>query len=129
MPRTKNKKRNLTDTPKTLTRIGMALTLVYAIGVPLLDIKHKISMAIAHHFLDAQHSTTTLESYLAYGAFLPLLIFASLWAYGVYRQFADKGIGKIDPPALIAAMLIFGFGLLLYIGFGLYFGLKYHFVS
>jgi hypothetical protein len=79
------------NTPlNTATLVGMLLTLLYTICVPAFDLRYKLSSIIGHSFLDAQSNTTTFDNYLYYLAYIPLLIFALIWAYGICKWLAEN---------------------------------------
>lgn len=112
--------------PKILANIGMTLTLIYAIGVPVFDLRYKTSVIFGHYFLDAQHNTTTFDKYLYIASFLLLLVFSLVWAYGIFRYLKTKS--ESSTIATTAAVCVVIGVFLLYSVLSFYFGFKYHFV-
>lgn len=98
-----------------LSVFGMVLTAAYVIGVPLFDLRDKLSSAIGDNFLDAQHNVTTFDTYLYFIAYLPVLVFASLWAYGTYKGLSSKHMKHNGSLIVLAVIIAIGSPILYFI--------------
>ena len=114
--------------PKYVAFIGALLTLLYAFGVPALDLRYKISGVIGGYFLDAYRSTDTFDHYLYFILFVPLILLSLIWAYGIYQQIRHSRNRYARSNAIIVAVGVPILSLALYFAMDIAFGFHYHFV-